>query len=205
MEILICSDKGARESPLAVLALHDQVQRPIHGAVQPPDITRPISLGHTVLRPLNRHPVLLGNNLRIVTDTHLRVLEQRIVQSLGLAQRIADLDLVIPRPGRLAVIHAELLRDRAFPVLDFEVPVEQRGGVGLEVHGRDEGHAGALVETLLVEVERRLERSGFRRQERRTRQDDARLDAVMLFRGALGRLERHLRGGWRVNRVSGRY
>lgn len=177
MQVLARGNNISREAP-AILALDDQIEGPVQLTIQPPHIASPVGLRLPATRQLNGNNILLGNQLSILTHADLGVLEQALEKVLLAAQGVADLELVLPGGGALAVVHADLLGDGALALPDLEVPLHAARRVGLEVDARDEGVVEPLLQPLLVEEEGRLERVQPPRQQRRPREDQPGADVV---------------------------
>lgn len=151
MQRLIRSDRRSGELPSAVLPLNNKIKRPLQLPIQPLHIRHLIRLRQPSNRPLNRHPLLSRNLLRVLANPRLSILQQRLRQRLGTRIPIPDAQLVVPRGGRAAVVLANLAGDDAVALAELDGPVELRGGVALEEGGLGEGEGEALVEALLVE------------------------------------------------------
>ncbi|KAI6772414.1 hypothetical protein HG530_003372 [Fusarium avenaceum] len=122
VKVLVFGNHIRGETP-PILALDNKIQGSIELTIQPLNITLAISLSYTVRRGFNGDNVLRSDNLSIVTDTRLSILQQGLDNSLMVAQLVANLELIFPRLGALAVVHTQLLGYRALTALDLDVPV----------------------------------------------------------------------------------
>lgn len=194
---LVRRDGGSRELPPPLLPHNNQIKRPLKLPIQPPHIALLVRLRHPLYRPLDRHPLINRDLLRIITNPRHRVLQNRLPQRLGARELVPDPQLVVPRAGRPTVVLPDLARHDAVALLELKGPIELRRGVALEEGGLREGERQPLVEPLLVEVEGVLEGRLRPREQRGAREDHARLDEVP--RGAVGRGRRRrgrcFRGG----------
>lgn len=194
MQVLVRLHIPAGKLPAPLLPLDDKVNRPIHLAIQPLRVALLVSLGAPGRRPLDRDTVVVIDPLAILADPHLGIGEQHVHQRLGAARLLPQRRLVVPRVRRAAAVAAQLARHAAAALAHLEAPVQVCGRVALEEELLAEGRGEPLVEPLLVQVEGALKGRRRAREQGRAREDDARLDAVLLRRVALP-LERSGRGG----------
>lgn len=177
VEVLSRWDDVGGEAP-AIFALDNKVQGALQLAIQPPHVTLPVRLGLAPSRQLDGSNVLAGDELGILADAHLCILQEALDDALLAAEGVTNLELILPSRGALAMVHTQLLGDGALALGNLEIPFHAAGRVGLEVDARDEGTVEALLQTLLVEEEGRLEGVEASREEGRPGEDESRPNVV---------------------------
>lgn len=186
MKRLLSRNQARGELPLGTLALallDDEIKSLVQLAIQSPHIILLIRLGPPRHRSLHGDPVLIRQDLTIITNPLLGIQQQLLHNSLGVARRAAHQHLIVPRHSSMGVIPPDILSGDTATFLQLDLPVQLGRRVFLEIHGRSEPRLQPLVEPLLVEVERRLEGRGQLGQERGAGEDNSRLDAVARGRG----------------------
>lgn len=177
MEIFVARENVSGETP-AVLPLDHKIQSPLHLSVQALEVALLICLALPGQGSVHGHHILGGDDFSIVADSGRRVLQEAVHHMLLRAQRVTNLELVVPGLGALALVDADFLCHGTLALLYFEVPIEPLGGIWLEVDGCDEWGVEALLQTLLVEEEGVLERVQPPRQKGRTTENDTGADVV---------------------------
>lgn len=199
MQVLVPGNLSRGETPGAVGPLDDEVERAVHGPVEPPDVSRGVGGALPAAGQDDGLHVLGGYDLGVLADADGGVAQQAAHDAVLAAEGVADEQLVVPGGAALAVVGAELAGDGAAALAHLEVPLDAPRRVGLVVDARDEGRVEPLLEALLVEEEGVLERVQLAGQQGRAREDQAGSDVVgcccCYCRRCFRRRRRRRRGG----------
>ena len=197
MQSLTRQHVRAGEPPRPVFPLHDQVQRTVQLAIQPPRVPLLVLLRPPRSRRLDRHPLRLRDLFAVLADADLGVEHQRAAHALLVRQLRANTLLVVEQLAAVRAVYADVLGGRAAPLGQLDGPVERDRRVLLEVRLAAEWRAEPFVEPFLVEEECRFERQQWPREQRRACEDDARLELMRRLRQGNGLTGRRRIGGER--------